>query len=278
MPQESIFARAEKATVWFPRNNGLGVLVTGPDDGLAFNKWIITAAHCIHHDSEGGMVLGDYYLEKVRITDAEFTVRPLAVEPVSDIAIVGAPDNQEFGNEADAFLAICDGIEPVPVCQREYKFGEKFPVHVWTHKGTWITGEATSWSPQALWMIDPDQGIESGTSGGPIINDDGELVGIVSNASDVIEDGITEDGLSSYEGYITSGTFPYPALALPTWACRELFYENQSPSILDDDPTEYMATLGLDVHGNPLGYVEQKPNVLKRFIDGLQKIVGPPWW
>ena len=86
MPQESIFARAKRATVWFQRNNGLGVLVSGLDDGLAFNKWIITGADCIHYDSEGGMVLGDYYLEKVRIKDAEFTVRPLAVEPVFDLA------------------------------------------------------------------------------------------------------------------------------------------------------------------------------------------------
>ena len=94
MPQESIFARVEKATVWLPNNEGQGVLVTGPDNGLAFNKWIATAAHCIHHDSKGGMVLGDYYLEKVRIKDEEHTVRPLAVEPVNNIAVLGAPDDQ----------------------------------------------------------------------------------------------------------------------------------------------------------------------------------------
>ncbi len=78
-------------------------------------------------------------------------------------------------------------------------------------------------------MIEPDQAIEGGTSGGPIINDDGELVGIVSNASDVLEAGITEDGIP-YEGEIGRGSFPYPALALPVWVCRRIFGESILPS------------------------------------------------
>ena len=139
--------------------------------------------------------------------------RPLAVEPVNDIAVLGAPDDQEFGNEADAFLAICDGIEPVPIYRSDLAFGDEFPVQVWTHKGTWVTGTETSFGDQPRWMIVPDQAIEPGTSGGPIINDDGELVGVVSNTNNV------------QGGEMSLGTFPYAALALPVWVCRQIFGE-----------------------------------------------------
>ena len=80
MSQESIFARVEKATVWFPEREGQGVLV---NDSL-----IMTAAHCIDHDSEGGMVLGDLFVEKIQfayavqsvggIDDMEAIITPLA--------------------------------------------------------------------------------------------------------------------------------------------------------------------------------------------------------
>ena len=80
MPQESIFARVEKATAWFPEREGQGVLV---NDSL-----IMTAAHYIDHDSEGGMVLGDLFVEKIQfayavqsvggIDDMEAIITPLA--------------------------------------------------------------------------------------------------------------------------------------------------------------------------------------------------------
>ena len=58
-----------------------------------------------------------------------------------------------------------------------------------------------------------EEQIEGGTSGGPIINDLGQLVGIVSNASDL------------QEGIASDGNFPYPSLALPVWICQRLFPE-----------------------------------------------------
>jgi len=53
--------------------------------------------------------------------------------------------------------------------------------------------------------------IKPGTSGGPIINETGELVGIVSTT---IEE--------TYKGEKCVGYHPYPSLALPRWILNEL--------------------------------------------------------
>ena len=77
-----------------------------------------------------------------------------------------------------------------------------------------MTGIPTSFGDASLSVV-ADEQIESGTSGGPIINDSGELVGIVSNFSE------TGEGLPK-----SNGPVPYPALALPVWVCRWIFEED----------------------------------------------------
>ena len=205
MDEERIYTRVAAATVTILGKQGQGVLVN--------DKLIITAAHCISHSSDGEMVLGDMFHERIRIGAREFTVAPLAVEPVLDIAILGALDDQEFPKEADAFLCVCKDIEPVPVCRSDFALKDEFPVHIYTHKGTWVTGTARNFGEPRLHVAANEQ-IEGGTSGGPIINDLGELVGIVSNANDV-QESLTE----------SVGTCPYPSLALPVWVCRRIFGE-----------------------------------------------------
>jgi len=60
--------------------------------------------------------------------------------------------------------------------------------------------------------VEADEQIEGGTSGGPIIDDSGDLVGIVSNFSL-----IAKVQNRSY------GSSPRPHLALPVWVCRRIF-------------------------------------------------------
>ena len=59
--------------------------------------------------------------------------------------------------------------------------------------------------------VKADEEIEGGTSGGPIIDDSGDLVGIVS----VMSLGNEVDGCE--------GSAPRPHLALPVWVCRLIF-------------------------------------------------------
>jgi hypothetical protein len=62
------------AVVQIPSVIGRGVLV---------GEIILTAAHCINWSTEGGMVMGDYFVEEIETWDGKrLKVRPLAVEPV----------------------------------------------------------------------------------------------------------------------------------------------------------------------------------------------------
>ena len=74
-------AKVAKATVRLTRSGGQGVLVCG--------NVILTAAHCIGFNLEGGMVLGDFYIEDIETAQGMLKVGPLAVEPISDIAVLG---------------------------------------------------------------------------------------------------------------------------------------------------------------------------------------------
>ena len=93
MLRENIYTDVANATVTLLGRGGQGVLVSG--------NLIITAAHCIDFKCEGQMVLGDYFIEEIKTTQGKLKVAPLAVEPVSDVAVLGSLDDQEFSEEAD---------------------------------------------------------------------------------------------------------------------------------------------------------------------------------
>jgi hypothetical protein len=59
------------------------------------------------------MVLGDDYLEKVQTADGEeLLLAVLAIEPVADVAVLGAPDNQRLLAQAIAFDEFTARTEP----------------------------------------------------------------------------------------------------------------------------------------------------------------------
>ena len=102
----------EAATVRLPEAGGQGVLVP--------NGYVLTAAHCVTWNPEGGMALGDFHLERFETrTGAQFMGSICAVEAVADIAALNAPDSQTFSKWADAFESFCEATSPVPLSARE---------------------------------------------------------------------------------------------------------------------------------------------------------------
>jgi hypothetical protein len=200
--RDEIRRQVERATVTFTSAGGRGVLVSG---GI-----ILTAAHCIAWSGTGGMALGDYYLEPIETAAGPMNVSPLAVEPVSDVAAMGPPDGQAFPKDADKFERLCEAVRPLRPYASPLVPRVPVPVHIFTHKGTWITGTAEVFREDAhrAW-IDADL-IEDGTSGSAIVTDSSEVLGIVSHSGGVEGD------------ERCTGLAARPHLALPAWLVRRL--------------------------------------------------------
>ena len=174
---------------------------------------IITASHCLHFSSKGDMTcedlfmllaLGDYFLNAVCGDKGKLLVETLSFDPVSDVAVLGSPDNQSLPEDADAFDEFCERVQPVKLLRHIPKPRAEFRVWIRTHTNTWVAGQAT-YSCGRGFAYDTKIEIPYGTSGGPIVNDNGELVGVVSH-------GVT----TRYKGLYKSAA-PLLPLALPVW-------------------------------------------------------------
>ena len=113
MLEKGIRNAIERATVTFMKSGGRGILVPG--------NLVITAAHCIGFSCEGEMALGDSYVEGIKTGQGDLMVTPWAIEPVSDIAVVGSLDNQTFPSDADAFMKFSEKTDPVQLCQIQFE-------------------------------------------------------------------------------------------------------------------------------------------------------------
>ena len=203
-----------KATVKL--ENGQGVLVPG--------NFIITAAHVVKFDCRGIMALdepeyGEFHVERIRCSQYGYVEGvTVAVEPVSDIAVVGPMDGQERGEQCQAFERFCEKTKPVPLCCDELKPDQSFPIQVYTHLGKWITGSATAFclNPKIL-VLKMHEPCGHGTSGGPVVNEAGKLVGVWSQSRGI--------GRGD-EMRQTATQCPYLAMALPVWVRRAILGED----------------------------------------------------
>jgi S1-C subfamily serine protease len=177
---------------------------------LVEGRLILTAAHCVEWDCEGGMTLGDWHLSKIQTGTGDFTASVLAVEPVSDIAVLGCPDGQEFSEKEAAFDELCRSITPVKLLQHAPEIDKRFPVWIRTHLKTWVAGTATYYGSNSTFSYETDSLILPGTSGGPIVNHEGDLVGVVSHGPEQAREG--KCGASA-------GLLP---LALPVWVIARI--------------------------------------------------------
>jgi Trypsin-like peptidase domain len=170
---------------------------------------IITAAHCLDWSCSAMMAYqGEFYLETIATSRGDVIVSTLAVEPVSDLAVLGCPDDQALPTEAENFDAMCARITPLKLHQRPPVPFEPFPVWIRTHLKTWVPATATYYRGDASFSYDTGSRIIGGTSGGPIVNQAGELVGIVSNSTENLVAG----------AYCAAA--PLLALALPAWVIQ----------------------------------------------------------
>jgi hypothetical protein len=189
----------EMATVRLPENGGCGVLV---------GEFILTATHCIEWSGTGGMALGDVYLNAVETASgAKFHVGVAACEPVSDIAALGELDIQEFNDDVQAFEEWREEVEPVPLSTMHIKVGPRYSAFIYNHKREWMAASVIRYGrdmPRASVGLIAD-GIESGTSGSPVVTASGRLLGVVSWSSGLPDSSI-----------------PLAHMALPQWVLARI--------------------------------------------------------
>jgi S1-C subfamily serine protease len=194
--------RVAKATVRIIQLGGRGVLVPG--------GYVLTDAHCITWDCKGGMALHDWYIERIATASGvELQTEVCAVEPVTDIAALGAVDAQAAYDEAEVFEAFVDSTQPIPLWTRKGRWGKPIPVWIFGKHDDWFQGTATRFGslaspPPTLTLQDTTRPVQAGDSGSPVVDANGQLIGLVSWSSE------SNNG-PSY------GSIPIAHRALPCW-------------------------------------------------------------
>jgi hypothetical protein len=195
-------ARVKAATVRLPERKGQAVLVPG---GV-----VLTATHCIGWDGSAGLTLGDHHPLAVETANgASFRLGPMFADAISDMAALGILDNQEFPRDEEAFEEWAATVVPLDICNwRPRAFRESLAVNILTHQDVWLRGRIVNYAlpPRSAGRISleiDDGRLEGGMSGGPVVDDNGAVLGVVSWGSE-------------------RGAIPLAAAALPRWILREL--------------------------------------------------------
>ena len=180
---DAMLASAKVAIVTV--GDGRGFLVeTQRLDHHVSSVLVITAAHCLPHlppPHPASYTEERTYTQILGPLGGEPTVwaECLFVDPIADLAVLGEPDSQTFFDESDAYGEFVYGRPTLRIGT------VRQPCPAWL-----LTRDGDRWEPVDLYH-DPDgpwlqivgakeEAIAPGTSGSPIVTEDGCAVGIIS--------------------------------------------------------------------------------------------------
>jgi hypothetical protein len=168
----------------------------------------VTAAHCLPHlpnacsFSFRSDVTFAELLGPLLATRATVGAECLFADPVGDIAVLGAPDNQSL---PDQFQAYRDFIgEAVPLSLRRVRDGEQGWLFALDGQH-WFTCRVEDLS--RIWVMEATEPIRCGMSGSPIVGDDGRAIAVccVSAGTDLEDarEGGPNPGLAHLPGWFS---------------------------------------------------------------------------
>jgi hypothetical protein len=108
---------------------------------------------------------------------------------LSDIAILESLEPQTHYDESATYDEFCECTPLIKLQRIVPKRFDPFPVWLRTHYKTWVAGIASYRGGDATFCYETDNEILKGTSGGPIVNSLGELVGVVSFGTNASSNG-----------------------------------------------------------------------------------------
>ncbi len=190
------FGNSPEYIVKLPEKDGLGVLV---------GDVILTAARCLTC-TPGEIVGSDEYIEHIETRNGRLQTSVIAVEGVSDIAVLGRPDLNHFRAQAEFYQQFCESTPSVALSKAAMPPGQLIPVIVHNGLGKWVEATAklwAAWSPSLY--IEAREPIQRAAAGGPILDKQGGLIAVVSQFW-------FRNGFETLDGFA-----PRPLFALPVW-------------------------------------------------------------
>jgi trypsin-like peptidase len=185
----------------------------------AHNRLVITAAHCLlprlpvpdpgaKDERTYERLLGPLgHQEPVVTSECCF------VDLVSDLAVLGPPDNQSRSKEADAYHKLVESSAALPIASVPAEAGVEFAGWLLSLPGAWCAC-TISQEGGGLYISKSNAAIIGGMSGSPILNGDGAAIGVISCSSG------TDD-----EVHTAGGPNPRLLYHLPIWLVDEMSSE-----------------------------------------------------
>jgi hypothetical protein len=200
------FKRAFHAVVTV--GHGRGFVVEGRGLYGRRHKYIVTAAHCLPFKPprQGASYLHERTYPKLL---ARLGKRPtvwcecLFLDPIADIAVLGAPDDQALNKQAVVYEKLVAAATPLVVAEPpsqpipekvekladlEKRIGQtgkvqwaerQCPAFLLSLENQWFPCKVRHSPNDMLWISDAAEGIAGGMSGSPIVAKDGTAIGIV---------------------------------------------------------------------------------------------------
>jgi hypothetical protein len=191
--------RVARATVRLMPQERRGVLVPG--------QFILTAAQCLFW--KGTLMMQRDLHERIQASDGiELTGACCAVEPVADIAVLGAPNDQVMPSDYKAWLEFFGRADPVPLSTPKLGIGQSQSVSIFRQHEEWVPATMTRVGlpgpAEGRFAIESDHPILAGDAGSPVVDDAGHLVGVVPE--------VPKGGSGPHAGHL-----PVACYALPRW-------------------------------------------------------------
>jgi hypothetical protein len=119
------------------------------------------------------------YQKLLALIGAEPTIwaECLFVDPISDIAVLGPPDDQELSDQWEQYDNLVEPLEPISVADAP----EETPAWLLSLDKRWCRCIVRHVGGP-LWFSDAVDGIHGGMSGSPVLLDDGSAIGLVTTA------------------------------------------------------------------------------------------------
>jgi hypothetical protein len=158
---------------------GRGFVVGNPGRWPFAERLVVTAAHCLPYfppchsmsyleERTYKALLGPLRQERTVWAECLFA------DPVGDIAVLGPPDDQELGEQYDAYQALMTASAVLPISDPP----ENGPAWLLSLDGRWFRC-VVNHNGGPLWIADAVEGIVGGMSGSPILADDGSAIGVM---------------------------------------------------------------------------------------------------